>query len=372
MATQKKTAKTSGKKSGKSITETKKSTTSKKTKTSKKEQLKKKRKKRRILFAIEALFLIIVIPLLFFYYKIGQIPTYDMSGVVLEQNEYYDRNISEYTNIALFGVDSRANELTEKTRTDCIIIASINNTTKEVKLSSIYRDTFVYIKDHGYTKLNHAYAYGGPALAISTLNKNLDLSITDFATINFSALSNVIDALGGIEIEITEDELKYVNAYAKDVAKINGTTVEKIPSAGLQTLNGTQATGYCRVRYTSGGDFTRAQRQRTVIEQIVKKAKSSNPVKLYNIMNEILPQIYTSLDTNEILKLASGVLSYKITDNFGFPFEKETPTINGASVVTANTLSSNVTLLHEKLFQTDNYIPSSTVEYRSNEIGGFY
>lgn len=343
--------------------------TNKRKKTVSKKKLQKQRRKRkRILYIVEFILLLILIPLAFIYIKLGQIPTYNMDKSAIEKNEYNDKNMKDYTNIALFGVDSRANELKEKTRTDCIIIASINNKTKDVILASIYRDTFVYIADHGYTKINHAYAFGGPELALSTINKNFDLNVTDFITVNFSVLTEVIDLLGGVDIEITKDELDYVNAYAKDVAKINGKKTKKIPSAGLQTLTGIQATGYCRVRYTSGGDFTRSQRQRTVMNQIVKKAKSSNPVTLYKILDEVLPQIYTSLDTNTLVKLASGALSYNIADDFGFPFEKSTPTINKASVVTAETLSSNVSTLHEKLFGTTGYTPSSTVDYRSNEI----
>lgn len=339
----------------------------------KKKKIKKKKnqtnqKKKYILYGIELLLLIILIPLLIIYIKIDQIPNCSLDRSKIEENEYSDKNINQYTNIALFGVDSRANELKEKTRTDCIIIACINNKTKDVKLASIYRDTFVYIADHGYTKINHAYAYGGPELALSTINKNFDLNVHDFVTVNFSVLTNVIDLLGGVDIEITKDELKHVNAYAKDVAKINGTTTEKIPGPGKQTLTGVQATGYCRVRYTSGGDFKRSERQRTVMNEIARKAKSAGPVTLYKIMDEVLPQVYTSLDTNTLLKLGSSALSYTVVEDFGFPFEKSTPTINKASVVTAETLSSNVTTLHEKLFGTTGYIPSSTVDYRSKEI----
>lgn len=342
--------------------------TKKKKTVSKKKQRKQKQKRKRILYLIELILLLILIPLAFLYIKIGQIPTYKMDKSTIAQNEYNDANIEDYTNIALFGVDSRDNKLKENTRTDCIIIASINKKTKDVQLASIYRDTFVYIADHGYTKINHAYAYGGPELALSTINKNFDLNVTDFITVNFSVLTEVIDLLGGVDIEITKDELNYVNDYAKDVAKINGKKTKKIPSAGMQTLTGVQATGYCRVRYTSGGDFTRSQRQRTVMNQIVKKAKSSNPITLYKILDEVLPQIYTSLDTNTLVKLASGALSYNIAGDFGFPFEKSTPTIKNASVVTAETLSSNVSTLHEKLFGTTDYTPSSTVDYRSKEI----
>lgn len=332
----------------------------------------KSKKKHYVLYAIEILALLILIPTAFLVYKLSQIETYHMDQSVIEENQYYDANIDNYTNIALFGVDSRTNELTKNTRTDSIMVASINNRTKEVQIVSLFRDTYVYIADHGYTKLNHAYAYDGPELALSTINKNFDLNVKDFVTINFSALSNIIDALGGVEIEITEDELDYVNDYAKDVAKINGTTVKKIKKPGLQTLSGVQATGYCRVRYTKGGDFRRTQRQRTVIEQIIKKAKQANPVTLYHLMDEFLPQIYTSLDTTDILSLASNIFSYNIKETFGFPFHTETPTINGASVVTAVTLSSNVSELHEKMFGTAGYTPSSTVDYRSNEIAASY
>lgn len=336
----------------------------------KKSSKNKKMKRKYILYIIEFVLLLILIPIGFLYYKLGEISSYDIDETAIATNDFYDKNMDNYTTIALFGVDSRENDLRENTRTDCIIVASINKKTKDVKLASIYRDTFVYINDVGYTKINHAYSHGGPEMALTTLNRNFDLNITDFITINFSALSNIIDALGGVDIKITEDELKYVNAYARDVAKINNTTVEKIPSAGLHTLSGVQATGYCRVRYTSGGDFTRSQRQRTVLNQIVKKATSANPVTLYKIMDEILPQIYTSLDTNELVKLCSGAPFYSVKEDFGFPFEKSTPKINGASVVTAETLSSNVIALHEKLYGTTDYTPSSTVEYRSNEIAG--
>ena len=337
----------------------------------KRKSKRKKRQAKKIRFwigCIECILLCILIPAAVLVFKISQIQTYDTSNFVLEQNEYNDPNISNYTNIALFGVDSRANALTKNTRSDCIMIASINNQTKEIKIASVYRDTYVYIADHGYTKMTHAYAYGGPELAINTLNKNLDLSITDFVTINFSALSNVIDALGGVEINIKKDELAFVNAYAKDVARINGTKTKKIKKPGKQTLTGVQATGYCRVRYTAGGDFTRAQRQRTVLEQIFMKMKKADPITLYKLMDEMLPQIYTSLDTTDLLQLSTGIFSYQLTENFGFPFEKRTPTIQHASVVTAETLSSNVSELHKKLFGTDNYQPSSTVDYRSNEI----
>ncbi len=332
---------------------------------------KKRRKKRRMKFILFFEFLLIILLGItaFVFFQISKIPTYEMDDNLIQENAFSDENISNYTNILLFGVDSRANELTEATRTDSIMVLSLNKKTKDITLTSLYRDTYVYIDEHGYTKLNHAYAYGGPELAINTVNKNFDLNIHDFVTVNFSAVSNMVDALGGVEIDITEEELDYVNAYGKDVAKINGHKYKKIPGTGLQTLNGDQATGYCRVRYTKGGDFTRAERQRTVLQAVVKKAKSSNITTLYSLLNEMLPQIYTSLSSTDILRYSTGIFSYNINQAEGFPYDNATPTINGASVVVATSLSSNVSKMHEQLFGTANYEPSETVQKYSNEIG---
>lgn len=251
--------------------------------------------------------------------SLNTIENHPLSDVTLCGEQ--DANIKNYTNIALFGVDSRANDLRKNTRSDSIIVASINNKTHDVKLVSIYRDTYVKIHDHGCTKINHAYAYGGPDLAVNTLNKNFDLNIKDFVTVNFSALTNVIDELGGVELTIKKEELKWVNAYGHDVAKINGQKYTKIKHPGKQTVTGVQATGYCGVRYTKGGDFTRAERQRTVLQAIFAKAKKSSPTALISAMNKIFPQIYTSLSTSDILSLMKYLPFYEIGDQQGFPYK---------------------------------------------------
>lgn len=329
---------------------------------------KKRKKKMRLLLIFEILFIIILIPAAFLIYQFCRIPTYKMNPDDIAVNAIASDDIKGYRNIAIFGVDSRANDLQKNTRSDSIMVASINKKTKDVKLVSIYRDTYVNIDGHGYTKINHAYSYGGPELAISTINKNFDLNITDFITVNFSALTNVIDELGGVTIDITEAEIDYVNKYIKDVAKINGTERTYLKKTGEQVLNGTQATAYCRVRYTKGGDFTRAQRQRTVLQQIAKQAKSASIPTLARIINDMLPQVYTSLSTTEILGLSTGVFSYSITGETGFPFDNTPKTINKASVVLPTSLNSNVTKLHEFLFETQDYIPSNVVSRYSEEI----
>lgn len=340
----------------------------------KKRKLSKKgKRKRRIrrLLAFELILILLLIPVVFGVLSLSKIQVCEADLDHLTQNNFHDAHIDDYTNLVVYGVDSRANDLQKNTRSDSIMIVSINKKTKKIKLSSIFRDTFVNIEHHGYTKINHAYAYGGPSLSISTINQNFDLNIKDFITVNFSALTNVIDMLGGIELDINKAELKYVNAYTRDVARINKMDFTYIQSPGRQTVTGVQATGYCRVRYTKGGDFTRAERQRTVLKAIFEKAKKSNPVTLYKVANEILPQIYTSLSTGEIMKLGAFLPFYKMADSKGFPFENSTPTINGQSVVVAKTLSSNVTELHEYLFGTSGYQPSGTVKEISQKIESY-
>lgn len=302
----------------------------------------------------------------YFVKSLNTIENHPLSDVTLCGEQ--DANIKNYTNIALFGVDSRANDLRKNTRSDSIIVASINNKTHDVKLVSIYRDTYVKIHDHGCTKINHAYAYGGPDLAVNTLNKNFDLNIKDFVTVNFSALTNVIDELGGVELTIKKEELKWVNAYGHDVAKINGQKYTKIKHPGKQTVTGVQATGYCRVRYTKGGDFTRAERQRTVLQAIFAKAKKSSPTALISAMNKIFPQIYTSLSTSDILSLMKYLPFYEIGDQQGFPYKLSCHRgRDGIYYDFPTTLVSNVKKLHKELFGTDNYEPSKLVHTISKE-----
>lgn len=333
-----------------------------------KEKKRKKKKHLKLLLFFEILFIIILIPAAFIIYQFSRISTYDLDSSALAKNEFTDENMKDYKNIAVFGVDSRANELTKNTRSDSIIIVSIHKKTKDIKLLSIFRDTYTHIEDRGYTKINHAYASGGPELAIHTINRNFDLNITDFVTVNFSVLTDIIDTLGGVTIDITEAELEYVNDYTRDVARINGTKCIYLKKAGKQKLNGTQATAYCRVRYTKGGDFTRAERQRTVIYAIMKEAKSAGIPTLVSLMNEMLPKVYTSLSTADLASLSTGIFSYDIKEDAGFPFDKTTKIINKADVVLPKTLSSNVIKLHKYLFDTDDFKPSQTVEDFSREI----
>lgn len=328
----------------------------------------KKKKKNRL---IAILFAELVIILLLFigvkiYDTMNKIQYDNSQDANIKQNENVELN--GYRNIVMFGVDSRANALKQSTHSDTIIVASINNKTKDVKLASIYRDTYVNIPEKGYNKINAAYFKGGYSLALSTINTNFDLNVKEYVTVNFQALVNVIDLLGGISLDIEENELKYLNGYVRSLNKINGTNVPGLSSAGTQVVNGTQATAYARIRYTNGGDFKRAERQRIVVSKIFEKVKTSDLKTINKIVDEIFPQVYTNLKSSELLGLAKDVLSYNIIDQTGFPFEKDAHTYKKVSYVFPIDLSANVTKLHEFLFGEVGYIPTSTVQEYSSYI----
>ena len=274
-----------------------------------------------------------------------------------------------YTNIALFGVDSRDGNLGKGNRTDCIIVASLNNETKEIKMVSVYRDTLLDLSDGTYQKCNAAYSYGGPIQAINMLNMNLDLDIQDYVTVDFGAIADAIDLLGGVEIDVKEEEVKYLNKFLGETANSAGKEAHPVDHSGLQLLDGTQATTYARIRSTAGGDFTRTERQRLVIEKMVEKAKSTDILTINSIIDKVFPQVSTSLTLGEILNYATAYSEYTLAGSEGFPFDKTTDTVSGfGSIVIPQDLTSNVTKLHQFLFGTDGYSPSSAVQTLSANI----
>ncbi|MDM8235216.1 LCP family protein [[Ruminococcus] torques] len=308
------------------------------------------------------------------YAKWSKIDTQDIKAEDIVINEEVKMNKEVdlgdgYTNVALFGVDSRDGNLGEGNRTDCIIVASLNNETKEIKMVSVYRDTLLDLSEGTYQKCNAAYSYGGPVLAINMLNMNLDLDIQDYVTVDFGAIADAIDLLGGVDIEVTEEELPYINQYIPETANSAGKSANYLSSAGLQTLDGTQATTYARIRSTAGGDFTRTERQRLVIEKMFEKAKSADLGTLNAIIDKVFPQVSTSFTLQEILTYATAYSEYKLVGNMGFPQDNYMDLLSGlGSVVVPDDLVSNVTKLHEFLFGTTGYTPSSTVQTVNSNI----
>ncbi|MGO5051956.1 LCP family protein [Lachnospiraceae bacterium LCP25S3_G4] len=301
--------------------------------------------------------------------KLGKIEQTTLDTKKLNISEEVEEKLSGYTNVALFGVDSRDAELGQNTRSDTIMVASLNNETKEVRISSVYRDTLLQMSDGTYNKVNAAHSFGGPEEAVATLNKNLDLDITKYVTVNFNAMISIIDAVGGIEIDVQPEEVNYITGYACEIIEATGVDSEGVFEPGLQTLNGVQATAYARIRYTSGDDFRRAERQREVLEKILQKLQKANLNVLNKVIDSVFPQVSTNFTLPEILSYAKYAKKYTIAETTGFPFDKSTDTLAGiGSIVVPQTLSSNVIKLHEYFFGADGYVPSSTVSSISDGV----
>ena len=276
-----------------------------------------------------------------------------------------------YRNIALFGVDARDGELGKGTRSDTIIIASINQDTQEIKLISIFRDTYLNLSNDSYNKCNAAYAQGGPEQAISMLNANLDLDITDYVTVGFAGLIDAINALGGVDMEVTEAEISHLNNYQLTMSEELGVDYIPVEKTGKQLLNGMQATAYCRIRYTKGDDFRRAERQRDVLTAMMEKAKTASVGELTEMVNAVLPQVQTSLNVNEVISVLGSVAGYDVVTSDGFPFLGERTAANvgsKGSCVIPDDLEENVILLHQILYPEQDYTPSRQVKSFSAEI----
>ena len=278
------------------------------------EKKSKKKKKKSIGFKIFIGFILVLVALAvtaggYFMGLLSKMENIEINkdnlGIVDEDLEEYG-NANKITNIALFGVDTSDGSTG---RSDSIMIATVDTDHNKLKLTSIMRDSYVYIEGYGNDKINHAYAYGGPELAIRTINENFGLNIEDFVSVNFSSLPKVINILGGIDIEITEDELQYINKYIDNINAKEGTSSPHISYAGVQHLDGTQALAYSRIRYTSGGDYKRTERQRTVLNALFNKLSSTSIGSMNSLVNEILPYVQTSLSTTDILSLGTKILN---------------------------------------------------------------
>ena len=275
--------------------------------------------------------------------------------------------MKDYTSIALFGLDSRSGQLESGANSDTIMICSINDITKEIKLVSVYRDTYLDDSTGNYRKCTEVYAMGGAEQAISMLNKNLDLNITDYVTVNFEALVELVDLFGGVDINLTEGEVQWLNSYLVEGREVLGKECEDVEGPGLQTLNGMQALAYCRIRYI-GLDYERTERQREVLGQLAVKARKSDIFTLNKAVDQILPMISTSLSYVDLAKIASGAGSFSFGQTMGFPFDKTTAQIAAGDCVIPVNLTANVTQLHSFLYGTEGYQPSATVQQISSNI----
>lgn len=336
---------------------------------------KKRKKAKMITFAIEAVILIVLLVVLYVLNRTELLSkvTYDDEVVKESVNELTEETLEvmeEYTNIALFGLDTRqAGSLGKGNRSDTIMVASINNDTKDVKIVSIYRDSYLNLANDKYRKCNEAYSVGGPEQAVAMLNMNLDLKIDHYMSVDFLAVSEVVDLLGGIEIDVDEYEIEHLNNYTVETSKVTGKKTQKLTKTGLQTLDGVQATSYCRIRYTAGDDFKRTERQREVLETIAKKAKTMSVSQLDEIVKKVFPMCATNMTVDQLLAIAADGLSYNIVGTSGFPFDVVTDSVGSAgSCVVPVDMENNVKQLHTYLFDATDYQPSETVVKISDKI----
>ncbi len=333
-------------------------------------------KRKVVIFAIELIIILIMIAVLYLVLnkaKEGPKVTY-LEPEKLEIHEEVQENVTMkgYMNIALFGVDAETeSQLYKNSRSDSTMIASINMDTGDIKLISVYRDTYLNIGTDEYRKCNAAYSLGGAEQAVKMLNMNLDLDITDFVTVGYKGLSEVINGLGGIYIDVDSEELKHINNYQIGIAEVLKCDYNKVTETGYQLLDGLQATAYCRIRYTKGDDFKRASRQREVIMAIEEQAKKADAATLVKVFNDVIGDVYTSISSDTILELIGNIANYQIVDQGGFPEESMRTVANvgakGSSVIPLD-LESNVVWLHQFLFDDQNYEVTDSVREYSEKI----
>lgn len=296
----------------------------------------------------------------------------DMIGI----NPQVDSELRNYRNIALLGIDARDMSSDEGTRSDAIIVMSVNKETGEIKMFSIYRDTMLDLgEDVGLDKITHAYFYGGPTKVLYALNKNLDLNIKEVVVVNWKSVADTVDALGGLDIEIQESEINEMNKYIQDTYENIGGSNKKIKSAGMQTLNGNQAVTYARIRKDAAtGDFRRNERMKIVVQAAFEKAKTMKLGDLRDIANDVLPDIKTNMSSTDMMSMLMDITSYRMTDSVGWPYDHNDWS-QGAYYNIAVTLAGNVTKLHEQFFDQEGYDPTQDVHSISENISyktGYY
>ena len=338
-------------------------------------KIKKKNKGLKIFLRVLIVIIVIILGIAiagysFVHNKLSKMKTEYIDKTAIGISEEAKDSLKGYRNIALLGIDSRADDYGTGNRSDCIIIASINEKTKEVKLLSVYRDTYVYVTENGNKKLDkitHAYSYGGAQNTLKSLNEALDLNITEYVTVNFDAVIAAVNALNGVEIDITSEELKYINDYIDATSQSSGIKSSHLSKAGRQTVDGVQAVAYSRIRYTAGGDYKRTERMRTVVTAMAKKAKTLSIGQLNKLADTILPRISKNIENNDIIALIPSALSFDIIESLGWPYNVKGITTTAWYGVPV-TLESNVIRLHKELFGQEDYKVSETVKEMNDAI----
>lgn len=356
----------------------------------------KKMRRRKIIFGIEITVLLILSGILFVYAWINRSmdkmnqDTLDSSQIQINSEVKANTDLSQMSGtqvIALVGVDARGvkgSELAESMNSDTIILCCIDHDKQEIRMVSIMRDTWMNMAKYTdeyyeFDKANSAYNRGGPVSMLSMLNTNLDFALTDYVTVNFKALADAIDVLGGLDIEMTNAECVHANNYNREVSEAQGVEYEAIPYdedlgddySEVRHVSGALATSYARIRYGGGDDAKRTSRQRIVINLMVQKLKQ-NPTKIPEILDKVMGNVSTSLTKNEILELGMHAVTYTMGTSYAYPFQlcygENVVNALGEDVVIPVTLEFNVRELHEYLYPGLSYEPSAAVTEYSDYI----
>jgi len=327
-----------------------------------------RKKRRALILGLEIVILLLLVGVAYVMAKYDKFQTVAIDADDISINEGV--RTEGYSTYVLFGGDSREGQLEAGTHADTIIIVSLDNESKEIRMASVYRDTLLEQMNMDYHKANQAYFRGGPVEAINMLNKNLDLAIEDYATVDFKAMADVVDLLGGVEINVTDAEAEALNHYIRETARVAKKEAHTLDGGGTYLLDGPQAVTYARLRKLEGGDYKRTERQRVVIKALFAKAKKMDIATLNSIIDTVFPQVSTSLELKELLALAASAPDYKLGDSEGFPFEKTDGTFTSAgSVVVALGLDENVKELHTFLYPKEEVKEvSQTVQQISDNI----
>ena len=340
----------------------------------KRRRKKKRGRKKIVLFVFEILLLLIVLGALGLYNStIGKIDfkddlTTSEAGVNEDIKDETVQTMHGYLNVALFGLDTRKSGDYSSANSDCIMVASLNYDTNEVQLVSVYRDTFLTIGNGKYAKANAGYANGGAENAVKMLNSNLDMDITKYVCVDWKALIEVIDKLGGIDLDITDAEVVHINNYMQETSKTTGVAYDEVTQSGHVHLSGIQAVAYCRIRYTAGDDFMRTSRQRIVLQELLNKAKEADIATLTSMCSAMMDDISTNFSVPELISLAKNVTQYSVKSTTGFPFDLTTKDLSTGSTVVPVDFENNVVQLHQFLFSDDTYAASETVKTISSNI----
>lgn len=279
-----------------------------------------------------------------------------------------------YWTIAVFGVDSRDGNTGKGALSDVEMLCSIHKKTGEIRLLSVFRDTYLRIdQKEDFDKINEAYFLGSPEQAMNALEDNLDLQIDDYATFNWKAVVDAINVLGGVDIDITDKEFAYINSFITETVNSTGVGSYQLEHSGMNHLDGVQAVAYARLRLMDT-DFNRTERQRKVLGQAMEKAKNSDLKTLTTLIGTVYPQIKTSVGVDNLAGMAKNAKKYYISQTSGFPFSHQEIKIGKKACVVPTTLESNVVQLHSFLYNTENYVPSENLKSISShiiEVSGF-